>query len=125
MGTEIFELPIRMFAKIIGIGGERIKGMRQQTGANIRVDKEGACKVKVTISGTREQVRCAQREIDTCVRDEGKAEAAESKGAPRQHLDSGAPGHGHSVAGRPHSRITPAPSRPSAWTLPARPSSSQ
>ena len=67
----LFSLPCRQLAgSIIGKGGQRIKQIRHESGASIKIDEplEGSEDRIITITGTEEQVQNAQYLLQMAVR---------------------------------------------------------
>ncbi|KAM4624621.1 tudor and KH domain-containing protein isoform 2-T2 [Polymixia lowei] len=72
--TEVLEVPQTAFGRIIGRGGESLKLITRTTGARVVCPKERAqgleAKGKVTITGTRQEVRQAKEMILEKVRED-------------------------------------------------------
>ncbi|XP_071400580.1 tudor and KH domain-containing protein isoform X2 [Centroberyx affinis] len=72
--TEVLEVPQTAFGRIIGRGGESLKLITRTTGARVVCPKERTqgleAKGKVTITGTRQEVRQAKELILEKVRDD-------------------------------------------------------
>jgi far upstream element-binding protein len=81
VATEIMEIMQNMVGRVIGRGGETIKGLQQQSGAHITIDQnfpEGVPR-KITVSGTADSVPRALQMIRALV--EGGPSAVSVPGA--------------------------------------------
>jgi len=71
---ESMDIPKQMVGRVIGRGGETVRGLQAQSGANVSIDQnvpEGA-PCKVTISGAPDQVARAKAMITELLSDGGK-----------------------------------------------------
>jgi len=82
VASETMELPPTMVGRVIGRGGETIKGLQQQSGAHITIDQNFPDGVnrKVTVSGTADAVPRAIQMIRSLI--EGGPSAVTVPGGP-------------------------------------------
>ncbi|VDN25666.1 unnamed protein product [Gongylonema pulchrum] len=74
-------VPNELGGTIIGRGGERIRRIRDESGAQIKIEEEGPNGERIiTITGTPSQIEMAQFLLQQCVR---------SSAAGRKYLNAG------------------------------------
>lgn len=97
--TKVIECPKPMVGRVIGKGGETIKGLQKQFSASIQIDQmQTPC--KITITGPTQAVNDAERAVYDIIEDRGPPQGGGGYGGGGGGPYGGGGGGGHPGEGQ-------------------------